>query len=109
MKAYQKIDVEAGRVLSVFVDGDQGTVASIDPDTGHTITIAMLEGDVMRQARRLYGDGFEEVSASEPHHVASRVNPYDDRTFKTARRRLTMQEKIALINEDMSDPDDVQI
>lgn len=107
MKAYQKM--VDGRVITAYVDGKSGVVAAYDPNTRSERRIATLNGDALRQAERLYGPGFTEVGSEDaPKRVASR-NPYDGRTFKTARRRLTMQERIALINEDAVDPDDAQI
>lgn len=103
MRAYQK-SMNDGTVITAYIGDGFGTVAVYNSESDSERVIARLNGnDVLRQASRLYGDGFEEVTDSR--RTSSR-NPYDSRTFKTARRKLTMQEKIALINEDMTDPDD---
>jgi len=101
MKCYQKM--VGPDAANLYIDGSKAVLAMMNVKTGQERRIAKWTNVSERQALKLaegrFGK-FEQVTASDARRTAGR-------SFRSARRKFSMEERIKLIDEDIDDDQDL--
>ena len=91
---------------NLYYDNGTAVLAMMDPKTGHEKKIAefagITEADAVARVSSRFGS-FEKIDLGETRHLKRTAG----KSFRSARRKFSMEERIRLIDEDMLDNEDL--
>lgn len=94
------------RAANLYYEDGTAVLAMMDPKTGSEKKIAkfanVTEAEAVSRASERFGS-FERVDLGEARHPKRTAG----KSFRSARRKFSMEERIRLIDEDMLDDEDL--
>ena len=103
MKIFQRMHGKLA--TNLYIDRDTAELTRLNVKTGTERKLSSFKTSSVDEALRAAEDRFGKMTEVKTMNEAKTAS----RTFRTARRKLSMQEKLRLINEDRLEDDDFDL